>query len=156
MAKYLKSAIERPEEDISAVQAAVKDILEKVKKEGDAAVRYYSEQFDNWAPKSFKLSADEITDAKRGLPVSEIEDIAFCQTQIRRFAEEQMKRLVDFEVETLPGVHLGQKILPVSTSGSYIPGGRYPMLASAHMTIITPKVAGVERVVACSPGVRGK
>jgi sulfopropanediol 3-dehydrogenase len=85
-----------------------------------------------------------------------VEDIDFCQAQVRNFASEQMKRLVDFEVETLPGVHLGQKVIPVASSGSYIPGGRYPMLASAHMTVITPKVAGVSRVVACSPPVKGQ
>ena len=85
-----------------------------------------------------------------------VDDIKFCQTQIRNFAREQMKRLQDFEVETLPGVHLGQKIIPVGSSGSYIPGGRYPMLASAHMTVITPKVAGVPRVVACSPPIKGE
>ena len=80
-----------------------------------------------------------------------VSDIDFCQEQIRNFATEQMKRLTDFEVETLPGVHLGQKIIPAESSGSYVPGGRYPMLASAHMTVVTPKVAGVSRVVACSP-----
>lgn len=156
MAKYLKEAKERPEEDIPGVQATVRGILEKVKTEGEAAVRYYSEKFDNYSPKSFKLSEEEIAAAKKQLPVTEVEDIDFCQAQIRNFAEEQMKRLTDFEVETLPGVHLGQKVIPVSSTGSYIPGGRYPMLASAHMTVITPKVAGVDRVVACSPPFKGE
>ncbi len=156
MVEYLKKAVKRPEEDVTAVQNTVRDMLEKVKKEGEAAVRYYSEKFDKWAPKSFKVSQDEIRAAKKSLPSTEVEDIDFCQSQIRNFAAEQMKRLVDFEVETLPGVHLGQKIIPVASSGSYIPGGRYPMLASAHMTVITPKVAGVKRVVACSPPVAGK
>jgi sulfopropanediol 3-dehydrogenase len=156
MAEYLKKAVEKPEEDISAVQAAVSEILEKVKQKGIEAVRYYSEKFDDWSPKSFRVSEDEIRSVKNKLPAKEVEDIDFCQTQIRNFAIEQMKRLVDFEVETLPGVHLGQKIIPASSSGSYIPGGRYPMLASAHMTVITPKVAGVSRVVACSPPVKGQ
>ena len=156
MARYLKRAIEKPEEDVSAVQSAVREILEKVKKEGIDAVRYYSEKFDDWSPKSFRVSEEEIRSVKNKLPAKEVEDIDFCQTQIRNFAAEQMKRLVDFEVETLPGVHLGQKIIPASSSGSYIPGGRYPMLASAHMTVITPKVAGVSRVVACSPPVKGQ
>lgn len=156
MAEYLKRAVERPEEDLSAVEDAVKEILEKVKKEGEAGLRYYSEKFDSWSPKSFKISHDEIQAARKRLPETEVEDIEFCQAQIRNFAEEQMKRLVDFEVETLPGVHLGQKVIPVASSGSYIPGGRYPMLASAHMTVITPKVAGVSRVVACSPPVKGQ
>lgn len=156
MVEYLKKAIEKPEEDISAVQDAVSEILEKVKMKGIDAVRYYSEKFDNWSPKSFRVSQDEMRSVKNKLPAKEVEDIDFCQTQIRNFAAEQMKRLVDFEVETLPGIHLGQKIIPASSSGSYIPGGRYPMLASAHMTVITPKVAGVSRVVACSPPVKGQ
>jgi len=155
MAEYLKKAIEKQAEDISAVQAAVSEILEKVKSEGEAGLRYYSEKFDRWSPERFKVSEDEMMSARKKLPTSEAEDIDFCQTQIRNFAEEQMKRLADFEVETLPGVFLGQKIIPVGSSGSYIPGGRYPMLASAHMTVITPKVAGVSRVVACSPPVKG-
>jgi sulfopropanediol 3-dehydrogenase len=156
MAKYLKQAKEKPAEDLRAVQDTVREILDRVRKEGEAAVRYYSEKFDQWAPKSFKISQDEIRAAKKQLPPSEVEDIDFCQAQIRNFAREQMKRLVGFEVETLPGVHLGQKVIPVASSGSYVPGGRYPMLASAHMTVITPKVAGVGRVVACSPPVKGQ
>lgn len=156
MAEYLKKAIERPEKDISAVQETVRQILSKVKKEGEDGLRYYSEKFDQWLPRSFRISRDEIEAAKRRLPESEIADIDFCQAQIRHFAREQMMRLVDFEVETLPGVHLGQKIIPVASSGSYIPGGRYPMLASAHMTVITPKVAGVSRIVACSPPLKSQ
>ncbi len=155
MAEYLKKAKQKPEEDIRAVQDTVREILDRVKKEGEAAVRDFSKRFDDWSPKSFKISQDEIRAARSKLPKTEIEDIDFCQAQIRNFAAEQMKRLVDFEVETLPGVHLGQKVIPVASSGSYVPGGRYPMLASAHMTVITPKVAGVGRVVACSPPVKG-
>ncbi len=156
MAEYLKKAIERPKEDLAAVREAVKEIIGRVKEEGEAAVRYYSEKFDNWSPRSFRVSQDEILSTKKKLPQSEIEDIDFCQAQIRNFAAEQMKYLVDFEVETLPGVYLGQRIIPIASSGSYIPGGRYPMIASAHMTVITPKVAGVSRVVACSPPVKGE
>ena len=155
MAEYLKKAKQKPEEDIRAVQDTVREILDRVKKEGEAAVRDFSKRFDDWSPKSFRISQDEIRAARAKLPKTEIEDIDFCQAQIRNFAAEQMKRLVDFEVETLPGVHLGQKVIPVASSGSYVPGGRYPMLASAHMTVITPKVAGVGRVVACSPPVKG-
>jgi len=156
MAKYLKKAIERAEEDISEVQAVVKEIIDRVKNEGTAGLRYYSEKFDGWSPESFRVSQDDIVTTKKKLPVSEVEDIDFCQAQIKNFASEQMKRIADFEVETIPGVHLGQKVIPVSSSGSYIPGGRYPMLASAHMTVITPKVAGVSRVVATSPPVKGE
>ena len=155
MAEYLKKALEKKAEDISLVQATVSEILARVKAEGEAGLRYYSEKFDQWSPESFKVFKDEIMSAQKKLPTSEVQDIDFCQTQIQNFAREQMKRLADFEVETLPGVFLGQKIIPVGSSGSYIPGGRYPMLASAHMTVITPKVAGVSRVVACSPPVKG-
>ncbi len=156
MADYLKKAIEKPEEDISKVRDVVSEMIQRVRNEGEAAVRLYSERFDRWSPKSFKISDDDIRAVKSTLPRSEIDDIDFCQAQIRNFATEQMKRLVDFEVETIPGVHLGQKIIPIDSSGSYVPGGRYPMLASAHMTVITPKVAGVKRVVACSPPVKGE
>jgi sulfopropanediol 3-dehydrogenase len=156
MAQYLKKAKEKPAEDIRAVQDTVREILEKVRKEGEAGVRYYSEKFDHWAPKHFKISADEMQAVKKQLPPTEVEDIDFCQAQIRNFAQQQMKRLVEFEAETYPGVHLGQKIIPAASSGAYVPGGRYPMLASAHMTVITPKVAGVPRVVACSPPVKSQ
>lgn len=156
MVEYIKRAIEKPEEDISEVQDVVREIIDRVKNEGEEGLRYYSKKFDNWSPQSFRISAAEMQKAKKSLPQSMVDDIDFCQIQIRNFAQEQMKRLQDFEVETLPGVHLGQKIIPISSSGSYIPGGRYPLLASAHMTVITPKVAGVPRVVACSPPIKGE
>jgi sulfopropanediol 3-dehydrogenase len=156
MPVYLKKAKERPAEDLSQVRETVRQIIEKVRREGEDAVRHYSEKFDQWAPKSFKISEDAMRSAGDKLPVTMVEDIDFCQAQILNFAQEQMKRLSDFEVETLPGVWLGQKVIPVESSGSYIPGGRYPMLASAHMTVITPKVAGVSRVVACTPPIKGQ
>jgi sulfopropanediol 3-dehydrogenase len=156
MALYLKQAKERPAEDLSKVRETVREIIENVRRDGEAAVRNYSQKFDNWSPKNFRVSDDEMRSARAQLPKSMAEDIDFCQAQIRNFAKEQMKRLVDFEVQTLPGVWLGQKIIPVASSGSYVPGGRYPMLASAHMTVITPKVAGVSRVVACTPPVKGE
>jgi len=156
MAVYLKSAKERPAEDFTQVRETVTEIIERVKQEGEAAVRFYSEKFDNWSPLSFKVSEDDVHSAKEKLPTTMVEDIDYCQARIRNFAEEQMKRLVDFEVETQPGVWLGQKIIPVASSGSYVPGGRYPLIASAHMTVITPKVAGVSRIVACSPPAKGE
>ncbi|KKL15674.1 hypothetical protein LCGC14_2503240, partial [marine sediment metagenome] len=158
MAQFLKRAIERPREDFSAVRKIVREIIEGVRSEGESALRYYSRKFDEWDPASFRVSAEQIEQAKRSLPKSEMEDIDFCQSQIRGFAREQMRRFesLNFEVETLPGVHLGQKTIPITSSGSYVPGGRYPMLASAHMTVITPKVAGVQRVVACSPPTKGQ
>jgi len=154
--RYLKKAKERKKEDYRKIREIVEEVLEKVKEEGEKAVRYYSEKFDRWNPKSFKISEDEKLAAKKVLPESMVADIDLCQKQIRNFAKEQLKRIVEFEVETLPGIHLGQKIIPIAASGSYIPGGRYPMLGSAHMTVITPKVAGVDRVVACTPPVEGK
>lgn len=156
MGEYLKKPKEKQIEDIRAVQDTVREILEKVRREGVEAVRHYSGKFDGWAPGSFRVTEDEMRAARSRLPATEVADIDFCQAQIRNFAREQMARLVSFEVETLPGVHLGQKIVPIASSGSYIPGGRYPMLGSAHMTVVTPKVAGVSRVVACSPPVKGQ
>lgn len=156
MATYLKKAKERPEQDMRAVSETVREILERVRREGEEAVRYYSKKFDNWDPPSFRVSEEEMDKARKSLSTLEREDIDFCQAQIRNFAEKQREAIVDLEVETLAGIHLGQKIIPVEASGSYIPGGRYPMLASAHMTVITPKVAGVRRVVACTPPTKGQ
>lgn len=156
MLRYLKEAKPQAEEDLSRVRETVRSILESVKREGEEAVRRYSRDLDNWAPDSFKITRDQMEEAGSRLPQSMKEDIDYCQAQIRNFAQEQMKRLVDFEVETVPGVFLGQKVIPVTSSGSYVPGGRYPMLASAHMTVITPKVAGVPRVVGCTPPVSGE
>ena len=151
MASYLKKAQERPEQDLRAVSDLVREVLDRVRLEGEAAVRFYSKKFDQWDPPSFRLSEVEVEKSVRTLSPLEKEDIDFCQAQIRNFAEKQREVIRSFEVETLPGIHLGQKVIPVAASGSYIPGGRYPMLASAHMTVITPKVAGVGRVVACTP-----
>lgn len=156
MAEYLKNALPRQTEDLTAVRDTVREILDRVRAEGEDAVRYYSKKFDDWSPKSFRLSEQEVQDARKKLSKTMIEDIDFCQTQIRNFARHQMDRLSGFEVETIPGVHLGQRIIPVGSVGSYVPGGRYPMLASAHMTVLTPKVAGVERVVSCSPPTKGQ
>ena len=156
MAEYLKKAKERPEQDLQAVSDLVREVLDRVRREGEAAVRDYSKKFDKWDPPSFRVSEGEIEKAIQSLSQLEREDIDFCQAQIRNFAEKQREVIRSFEVETLPGIHLGQKIIPVAASGSYVPGGRYPMLASAHMTVITPKVAGVERVVACTPPFKGQ
>jgi sulfopropanediol 3-dehydrogenase len=156
MAFYLKKAKQPPKEDLSQVRDTVREILEKVRNEGETAVRHYSSKFDKWSPKKFKIEADEIRSITSQLPSTVKEDIDFCQAQIRGFAEEQMKRLSDFETQTLPGVFLGQKVIPMASSGSYVPGGRYPLLASAHMTVLTPKVAGVKRVVATSPPVKAQ
>ena len=155
MAEYLKQAKEKPEEDIRAVQDTVREMLSRIKKEGEAAVRDYAKTFDKWEPKSFRVSPDDMRAVKKQLPVSEVEDIDFCQAQIRNFAKEQMKRLVDFEAETLPGVHLGQKIIPVSSSGAYVPGGRYPMLGSAGGADEVWCMGGVYALAAMAYGMEG-
>jgi sulfopropanediol 3-dehydrogenase len=138
------------------VTATVRDVLGDVRARGDEAVRHYSTKFDNWSPESFRLSAEQIAEIVAGVPDQVIRDIEFVQAQVRRFAEAQRASLTDFEVETLPGVHLGQKNVPISAVGAYVPGGRYPLTASAHMTIVTAKVAGVPRVAACTPPIRGQ
>ncbi len=137
------------------VRQTVEAILDDIAARGDEAVRELSEKFDNWKPVSFRLRDDEIRDLIATLPGQVIEDIKFAQTQIRRFAEAQKAALRDVEVETLPGIRLGHKNIPVASVGCYVPGGRYPMVASAHMSVLTAKVAGVKRVAACTPPLNG-
>ncbi|HEX2901921.1 MAG TPA: histidinol dehydrogenase [Jatrophihabitans sp.] len=158
MFTHLKQAV--PAESLTShnteVAETVRSVLQDVRTRGDAAVREYSAKFDNWTPDSFRLSAAEIETIMAGVPQQVKDDIEFVQTQVRNFAQAQRNSLTDFEVETLPGVHLGQKNLPISAVGAYVPGGRYPLTASAHMTIVTAKVAGVPRVAACTPPIRGE
>ncbi|MBV9260555.1 MAG: histidinol dehydrogenase [Pseudolabrys sp.] len=148
--------------DASAIEAAdakvretVEDILDKVKKNGDAAIRELSQQFDKWSPPSFKLSPQEVEKAIAQVPKRDLEDIKFAQAQVRNFAQKQRDTMKDLEVETLPGVVLGHRHIPVTAIGCYVPGGRYPMVASAHMSIVTAKVAGVKRIIACAPPFKG-
>jgi len=157
MISYVKTGIaaETAADADRKVRQTVEAILVEVGERGDAAVRELSERFDNWSPKSFRLSQPEIDALVASLPEQVIEDIRFAQTQIRRFAEAQRAALVDIEVETLPGVKLGHRNVPVASVGCYIPGGRYPMVASAHMSVLTAKVAGVRRVAACTPPLNG-
>jgi sulfopropanediol 3-dehydrogenase len=143
-------------EDGAQVRATVEGILEDIAARGGAAVREYSQKFDDWSPRRFRLSSDEIADCVRALPASTIQDIEFAQTQIRNFALAQRECLKDLEVETLPGVVLGHRNVPIDSVGCYIPGGRYPMVASAHMSVVTAKAAGVRRVVAAAPPFGGK
>jgi sulfopropanediol 3-dehydrogenase len=137
------------------VKATVETTLKDIETRGDAAVRELSEKFDKWSPESFRLSDKEIQAAMSRLPEQTIEDIKFAQAQIRKFAEIQKASLHDVEEETFPGVFLGHKNIPVSSVGCYIPGGKYPMVASAHMSVLTAKVAGVKRVIACAPPFSG-
>lgn len=138
------------------VRTTVESILADIGKRGDSAVRELSRRFDNWDPADFRLSEDQTQAALRSLSARELEDIQFAQTQIRRFAQAQLDSMREIEVETLPGVVLGHKHIPVQAVGCYIPGGKYPMIASAHMSVLTAKVAGVPRVVATAPTFKGK
>jgi sulfopropanediol 3-dehydrogenase len=137
------------------VRQTVEAILEDIRQRGDVAVRELSAKFDKWEPREFRLSQAEIAGLIDSLPAQVIDDIKFAQAQIRRFAEVQRAALRDVEVETLPGVRLGHRNIPVASVGCYVPGGRYPMVASAHMSVLTAKVAGVQRVAACTPPLNG-
>lgn len=139
-----------------AVQETVRTVIRDVRERGDAAVREYSEKFDRWSPDSFKLNAEDIDRIVATVPSQALEDIIEVQRRVRDFAKRQLDSLTDFEAETEPGVFLGQKNIPVSAAGAYVPGGRYPLIASAHMTVVTAKVAGVPRVTACTPPIRGE
>ena len=157
MARFLKtgkSQIEMEQFD-ARVFETVRGIIEDVSKRGDEAVRALSGKFDRWSPESFLLSRSEIERTIAGIPRGTVEDIEFAQAQIRRFAEEQKACLRDLDVETLPGVTLGHRNIPVNSVGCYVPGGRYPMVASAHMSVLTAKVAGVKRIAACTPPIDG-
>ncbi len=158
MPLYLKSAPSKSFTDLaqSDVAERVGSIISDIRSNGDDAVARYSAQFDKWSPPSFRLDDADVERIMASLDQQVIDDILFVQKQVRAFAQAQRDSLVDLEVETLPGVFLGQKHVPVQAAGAYIPGGKYPLTASAHMTIITAKVAGVERVVACTPPIRGE
>jgi sulfopropanediol 3-dehydrogenase len=138
------------------VRATVETILGDIEARGDAAVRELSAKFDGWTPRAFRLSKGEIDAAVNELSSREIRDIEFAQAQIRRFAEIQLASMHAVEVETIPGVVLGHRHIPVNAVGCYVPGGKYPMIASAHMSVITAKAAGVRRIVATAPPYQGR
>ncbi|XVQ86374.1 histidinol dehydrogenase [Microbispora siamensis] len=158
MAVHVKTAVsaESVAADLTSVRETVRDVIADIRTRGDAAVREYSQKFDNWSPESFRLSDERIDRIVASVPDQVIEDIRFVQEQVRRFAQAQRDSISDIEIETLPGVRLGHRNIPVGAAGAYIPGGRYPLTASAHMTIVTAKVAGVPRVAACTPPIRGE
>jgi sulfopropanediol 3-dehydrogenase len=158
MARYLKQRVAASEaaDADRTVRTTVEGILDDIRRRGEDAVRDLSTRFDRWSPETFRLSQEAIDALIASLPPHVIADIQFAQTQVRRFAEEQRKALRDIEVETLPGVILGHKNIPVDSVGCYVPGGRYPMVASAHMTVLTARVAGVRRIVACTPPQHGQ
>jgi sulfopropanediol 3-dehydrogenase len=150
-----KPAAARAEDD-AKVRATVEGILSDIEARGDAAVRDLAVKFDGYAPPSFRLTASEIEAAMQKVSARDMEDIRFAQTQIRRFAEAQRASMTDVEVETLPGVILGHRNIPVQSVGCYVPGGKFPMVASAHMSVLTASVAGVPRIVASAPPVKGE
>jgi sulfopropanediol 3-dehydrogenase len=158
MARYLKRG--RDVEAVAAadakVRATVESILGDIAARGDAAVRELSVKFDNWDRDDYRLTDQEIQDCLSQLSQRDLDDIRFAQEQVRKFAEHQKAALRDLEVETLPGVVLGHKNIPVNSVGCYVPGGKYPLLASAHMSVITARVAGVPRVITCAPPYQGK
>ncbi|MBK8018111.1 MAG: histidinol dehydrogenase [Betaproteobacteria bacterium] len=158
MIRFLKTGISAADDaaEQAKVRATVEGIIADVEKRGDAAVREMSEKFDKWSPESFRLSPAEIEANIKSMSPRDVDDIKFAQTQIRNFAQVQKDSMRDVEVETLPGIILGHKNLPVNSVGCYVPGGKYPLVASAHMTILTAKVAGVPRVIACAPPFQGK
>jgi sulfopropanediol 3-dehydrogenase len=147
------AALRQERSDVAEVVATV---IDDVRQRGDDAVRHYSEKFDRWSPESFRLSPEEIDRIISTVPDEVLDDLRTVQANVRDFAQHQLASMRDFEVETQPGVFLGQKHLPIAATGAYIPGGRYPLTASAHMTVVTAKVAGVERVTACTPPIRGE
>jgi sulfopropanediol 3-dehydrogenase len=137
------------------VRETVESILADIDARKDQAVKDLSKKFDNWSPKDFRLSPQEIEAAIAQVPRRDLDDIKFAQAQVRNFAQKQRETMHDLEVETLPGVVLGHRHIPVNSIGCYVPGGRYPMVASAHMSIVTAKVAGVKRIIACAPPFKG-
>jgi len=158
MSGQIKSATPAPTggADRSAVAEVVATVIAEVRARGDEAVRHYSEKFDGWSPASFKLGPEEIEKIIATVEPQVVADLEEVQRNVRDFAKRQLDTMLELEVETQPGVVLGHKHLPIEATGAYVPGGRYPLTASAHMTVVTAKVAGVERVTACTPPIRGE
>ncbi|EHI48492.1 histidinol dehydrogenase [SAR116 cluster alpha proteobacterium HIMB100] len=153
--KESKSQSERREDD-AKVKAIVEDTLADIEARGDAAIRELSEKFDHYSPASFRLSEQEIQALIAEVSPRDLDDIRFAQDQVRRFAEAQRASMTDIEVETMPGVILGHKNIPVQSVGCYVPAGKFPMVASAHMSVLTASVAGVPRIIAATPPFQGK
>ncbi len=158
MATYLKHGATAQAKAVQdrQVRDTVEGILADIESKGDAAVRELSVKFDKWDRDSYRLSQAEIQACMDQLTGQDLKDIEFAQAQVRNFARIQRDSMKDVEVETLPGVVLGHKNIPLNAAGCYVPGGKYPLLASAHMSVITAKVAGVSRVVTCAPPFQGK
>ena len=158
MAKWLKQAISKQDKDEAQqqVRETVEKLLADIETRGDTAVRELSKRFDNWEPEEFRLSEEQIQDCINRLDTRTLDDIRFAQDQIRNFAQLQLDSMKDVEEETLPGVILGHRHIPMNRVGSYVPGGKFPMVASAHMSVVTAKVAGVKEIITCAPPYQGK
>ncbi len=158
MARHLKRGrdAEARAEDDAKVRATVEGILADIAARGDVAVREMSVRFDKWDRADFRLTDAEIRDCLSQLSSRDLDDIRFAQEQVRNFAQHQKDALKDIEVETLPGVVLGHRNIPVNSVGCYVPGGKYPLLASAHMSVVTAKVAGCQRIITCAPPFEGR
>ena len=158
MAKWLKQAISKQDKDEAQqqVRETVEKLLADIETRGDTAVRELSKRFDNWEPEKFKLSEEQIQDCINRLDTRTLADIRFAQDQIRNFAQLQRDSMKDVEEETIPGVILGHRHIPMNRVGSYVPGGKFPMVASAHMSVVTAKVAGVKEIITCAPPYQGK
>ncbi len=158
MINFLKHGMdtEQAADDDAKVRLIVEDILVDIEKRGDVAVRHYAEKFDHWTDEDIRLTQAQIDSCYARLDAQVIADVKYAQEQVRNFAQIQKDALQDVEVETQPGVVLGHKNLPVNSVGCYVPGGKYPLVASAHMSVVTAKVAGVERVIACAPPFEGE
>ena len=158
MANWLKEGKSESEiiEADNKIKKIVEDILDDVTKRGDSAVRELSLKFDDYDPKSFVLEENEIQNIIDNVNKRDLEDIMFAQTQVRNFAQKQLECIKDLELETMPGVVLGHKNIPVNSVGCYVPAGKYPMVASAHMSVITAKVAGVKRITSSAPPQNGQ
>src|SRR6266567_6456304 len=154
--KLIKPGCHRLFEKDPETARIVSEMLLELERNGIDAVRRYSQKFDDWSPRSFELTEDRINQIISSLPEQLLRDTDYCQGNVRRFAEAQLKTLLSLEIEIRPGVILGHKHIPVNSVGSYIPGGRYPMFGSAQMSIIPAKVAGVKSAVACTPPVKGE
>lgn len=156
--EYLKQskAVDERRDDDAKVRLIVEDILADIQARGDVAVRELSQRFDHYDPPAFRLSEDDIAALMRRVDMQDLDDIRFAQAQVRRFAEAQRASMTDIEIETLPGVVLGHRHIPVQSVGCYVPGGKFPMVASAHMSVVTAAVAGVPRIVAATPPFKGE
>ena len=156
--EFIKKSLNEKQraEENNKVKAVVENTLKEIELKGDSYVRELSEKFDEYSPSSFRLSEDEISKLVDEVSDNDKEDIRFAQKQVRSFAEAQLKSLSEIEVETQPGVILGHKNIPVQSVGCYVPAGKFPMVASAHMSVVTASVAGVPRIIATTPPYQGK